>query len=78
MFLTLLLTGQLLLAGQKPVAVFHQTQPQGIVLTQPAITPVATFKVTPPTPVAVFHYQQPKGIPLTAPKITPIATFKLQ
>jgi len=75
MILTALILNQLLFPGYKPVAVFHYTQPQGIVLQQAKPTVVATFKNEQPKPVATFKYVQPKGIPLTAPKITPVATW---
>lgn len=78
MFVTAIILSQLLLPGFKPVAVFHYTQPQGIVLQETQPTVVATFKNEQPKPVATFKYEQPKGITITPNKVTPVATWTLQ
>jgi len=74
MFLTLFILNQLLLPGQKPVAVFHQPTVQGIVIHDYPEAPVATFKVVEPKGI-VLHSTPVKGIVLHPNPVTPVATF---
>lgn len=75
MFFTLFILNQLLLPGQKPVAVFHQPTVQGITLHEDTTPPVAVFKVVEPQGI-VLHQEPVTGIPLQQPVITPVATWK--
>lgn len=74
MILTALILNQLLMPGYKPVAVFHYTQPQGIVLHVEQPKPVATFKYVQPKGITI-HQDPIKGIPLEAAHPTVVKTW---
>lgn len=76
MFLTLFILNQLLMPGQKPVAVLHQPTVQGIVLHDTHQTTGIVLHDNHQTTGITLHQEPVTGIQLTEPVVTPVATWK--